>query len=58
MSVDSRYVGMTPVVWEVSAGSHVVRIEREGYERWSGAVQAVAEKTVNVAVTLLPARQQ
>lgn len=56
--VDGRYVGVTPVVWDVSAGSHVVRIEREGYERWSGAVQAVAGKTVNVAVKLLPARQQ
>ena len=56
--VDGRYVGVTPVVWDVAAGPHVVRIEREGYERWSGTVQAVAEKTVNVAVTLLPARQQ
>jgi PEGA domain len=56
--VDGRYVGVTPVVWDVAAGSHVVRIEREGYERWSGAVQAVAEKTVNVAVKLLPTRQQ
>ena len=56
--VDGHYVGVTPVVWDVAVGSHVVRIEREGYERWSGAVQAVAEKTVNVAVKLLPARQQ
>ena len=57
VSVDGRYVGVTPLVnWELPAGSHVVRIEHEGCERWSGAVQAIAEKTVNVAVTLQPAR--
>ena len=56
--VDGKFVGVTPLItWQLPAGSHVVRIERQGYERWSGAVRAVANETVNLAVTLQPRRQ-
>jgi hypothetical protein len=56
--VDGRFVDVTPIAnLTLRAGSHVVRIELEAYERWSTAVQVVAEKTVNVAATLQPVRQ-
>ncbi len=55
--VDGEYVGVTPLITrQLPAGSHVVRIELQGYERWSGAVRAVANETVNLAVTLQPRR--
>lgn len=56
--VDGRPVGVTPLVGlELPAGSHVVRIDLDGYERWSSAIQVVTEKTVNVVTTLQPTRQ-
>lgn len=58
VSVDGRPVGVTPLVgWELPAGSHVVRIDRDGYERWSAAIQVVTEKTVSVVTNLQPTRQ-
>ncbi len=58
VSVDGQSVGVTPLVgWELPAGSHVVRIDLDGYERWSTSIQVVTEKTVNVVTTLRPARQ-
>jgi hypothetical protein len=55
--VDGRPLGVTPLVgWELPAGSHVVRIDLDGYERWSTAVQVVTEKTVNVVMNLQPTR--
>jgi hypothetical protein len=55
VSVDGHSVGVTPLVgWELPAGSHVVRIDLEGYERWSTSIQVVSEKTLNVATNLRP----
>jgi hypothetical protein len=53
--VDGQSVGVTPLVgWELPAGSHVVRIDLEGYERWSTSIQVVTEKTLNLATNLRP----
>ena len=57
VSVDGRRVGVTPLVgWGLPAGSHVVRIDLDGYERWSTSVQVTTEKTASVATELRPAR--
>jgi hypothetical protein len=58
VSVDGESVGVTPLVgWELPAGSHVVRIDLDGYERWSTSIQVVADKAVNVVTNLRPTRQ-
>jgi hypothetical protein len=57
VSIDGRPVGVTPLAgWELAAGSHVVRIDLDGYERWSTAIQVVTDKTVNVVTNLQPTR--
>jgi PEGA domain-containing protein len=55
--VDGRPIGLTPLLnWEVRAGSHVVRVESQGYGRWSSAVRVVTGNTLSVVATLQPAR--
>jgi eukaryotic-like serine/threonine-protein kinase len=50
---DGHPVGTTPVTLpKVSAGSHVVRLESDGYLRWSSAVQIVAGRQVSVKASL------
>jgi len=40
--VDGKFAGVTPIAdWQVAAGSHVVRVEADGYVRWSAVVQVV-----------------
>ena len=57
--VDGRPIGLTPLLnWEVRAGSHVVRVESQGYSRWSSAVRVVTGNTLSVVATLQPARDQ
>ena len=59
VSVDGRQVGETPLQLSgLRAGSHVVRIERNGYERWTRAAVVVADKQTRVSATLqaLPVR--
>ncbi len=36
--VDDHYVGLTPVMTQVSYGTHVVRLELDGYETWNAPV--------------------
>jgi PEGA domain len=56
--VDGRPAGVTPLLdWELPAGSHVVRVEADGYSRWSSAVQVVAGKTLSLVANLQPARE-
>lgn len=56
--VDGRPAGVTPLLdWELPAGSHVVRVEADGYTRWSSAVQVVAGKTLSLVANLQPARE-
>jgi hypothetical protein len=53
VSVDGRVVGSTPLVLKtVPAGSRVVRIESDGYERWSFAARVVANQVTRVVATL------
>lgn len=53
VTVDGRVVGPTPIVLKgVRAGSRVIRIESEGYERWSSAARVVANKETAIVATL------
>lgn len=51
--VDGQVVGPTPVLLKgVRAGSRVVRIESEGYERWSSAARVIADQNTAIVATL------
>jgi hypothetical protein len=51
--VDGKEVGTTPLrVPAIDAGSHVVRIERDGYNHWTSAVRIVAGEQMRVTASL------
>jgi len=51
--VDGKMVGNTPVeIGDVRAGEHVVRIEQDGYRRWSSSVRVVAAEQNRVTASL------
>ena len=53
--IDQREVGRTPVqVRRLRAGSHVIRIEHEGYERWTNTALVPADQQTLVRATLQP----
>ena len=53
MSVDGQVVGATPLLLKgVRVGSRVVRIESEGYERWSYGARVVANRETAVLAKL------
>jgi serine/threonine-protein kinase len=51
--VDGRLVGTTPMsLASIRIGSHVVRLELDGYRRWSDSVRVVAGERTRVAASL------
>ena len=51
--VDRQHVGETPLeLTQLRVGSHVVRIERDGYDRWTTAVLVAADKRTRVRARL------
>jgi DNA repair exonuclease SbcCD ATPase subunit len=55
--VDRQLVGKTPLeLTRLRAGSHVVRIERDGYDRWTTVVLVAADKQTRVSARLLTVR--
>jgi PEGA domain-containing protein len=51
--IDGKEVGTTPLrVPAIDAGSHVVRLERDGYGRWTSAVRVVAGEQMRVTASL------
>ena len=53
VSVDGHVVGSTPILLKaVPAGSRVVRIESQGYERWSSAARVAANQETLIVATL------
>jgi serine/threonine protein kinase len=51
--LDGKLIGRTPLqVGEVAAGDHTVRIELDGYRRWSSSVRVVAGERGRVAASL------
>jgi serine/threonine protein kinase len=57
--LDGSPVGTTPMrMAEVSAGSHVVRIEQPGYVPWTASVRVVAGEETRVTASLNPDRRR
>jgi hypothetical protein len=51
--LDNTFIGLTPLqVADVRAGSHAVRFEKDGYRRWTAAVQINAGERNRVAASL------
>jgi hypothetical protein len=51
--VDGKLVGTTPVqLPALNAGEHVVRLERDGYRRWSSLIRVVASERNRVTASL------
>ena len=51
--LDGTLMGTTPLqMGEVAAGDHTVRLELEGYQRWSSSVHVVAGERSRVAASL------
>jgi len=51
--VNGSFVGSTPLVLEnLPVGSRAVRIEADGYQRWSASTQVVANQQTRVSATL------
>jgi len=51
--LDGRPVGTTPLEMPtVGAGEHAIRLEREGYRRWSSSIRIVASEKTRVTASL------
>jgi hypothetical protein len=51
--VDNKLAGTTPLsVPNLPAGSHAIRLERDGYRRWSSSVRVVAAERNRVTASL------
>jgi serine/threonine protein kinase len=51
--MDGKQVGTTPLTLRaVPAGSHAIRLEYDGYRRWSSAVRVVASQQNRIAASL------
>jgi PEGA domain len=55
--INQQHVGETPLhLTRLRAGSHAIRIEHEGYERWTTSVLVPADTQTRVSATLQPTR--
>lgn len=52
--VDGIYKGTSPVTVSVSAGSHSVRMDKSGYDSWTGSTSVTAGQTAYVSAPLNP----
>ena len=51
--VDGKAAGTTPLeVGSVDAGSHALRLELDGYQRWTSAIRVVAGERNRVTASL------
>ncbi len=51
--LDGKTVGTTPLaISEVAAGSHAIRLELPGYNRWTASVRVVAGERNRIAASL------
>jgi hypothetical protein len=51
--LDELLVGTTPVAMSrVAAGEHVIRLERDGYRRWSSSIRVVGGERNRVTASL------
>jgi hypothetical protein len=58
VAVNNQHVGTTPLVLrEVPAGTHAVRVDSPGFQRWSRAILVATGKHAKVEATLRATRQ-
>ena len=51
--MDGKQVGVTPLsLRAVAAGTHAIRVEQEGYRRWTSAVRVVASEQNRITASL------
>jgi hypothetical protein len=51
--LDGREIGTTPLsIGEVAAGEHAVRLEREGYRRWTASIRVVTGERNRITASL------
>jgi hypothetical protein len=56
--VNGAFVGSTPLILQnLPVGSRAVRIEADGYQRWSASTRVVANQQTRISATLGRARQ-
>jgi hypothetical protein len=55
VAVNGAAVGITPLVLQdVPVGSRAIRVDLDGYERWSSVLQVVANERTVATATLRP----
>ena len=55
VSLDGHFAGVLPLrLFDVSSGSHLVSIAKEGYQEWSKTINLMGGKRQKVAVNLKP----
>src|SRR5207237_569691 len=50
--LDGKRIGQTPIAVNTDAGEHAVRIERDGYRRWTASARVVATERNKVTAAL------
>ncbi|HEV3140854.1 MAG TPA: PEGA domain-containing protein, partial [Vicinamibacterales bacterium] len=50
--LDGRLVGTTPLQSPASAGEHAIRLERDGYRRWTSAIRILSNEQNRVTASL------
>jgi hypothetical protein len=51
--IDGKQVGTTPLkLSAIEVGSHAVRLDHDGYNRWTSAVRIVAGEEMKVTASL------
>ena len=50
--IDGRLAGTTPLQSSVAAGEHAIRLERDGYRRWTSGVRIVSNEQNRVTASL------
>jgi hypothetical protein len=51
--LDGKLIGTTPLAMPgVPAGEHAIRLEHDGYHRWSSSVRVVASESNRVTASL------
>jgi len=51
--LNNRLIGVTPLTLQgITAGDHVIRLQHDGYETWTGAVRVVPNESARVTASL------
>jgi hypothetical protein len=51
--MDGKLIGTTPVsLHAVPAGSHAIRLEHDGYRRWTSAIRVVSNEANRITASL------